>query len=152
KGCKSMKKIGFAVAIFVPLFLMTSCSKETPEKAETHMSSEDVKRETGEAFETTKTYLKQEKEKYQKGAESTLNDLNDKIKGLQAKAEQAGSDTKAKYNEIIEGLQKRQGEAQNKLNDLKSKSADAWEDVKSGMDAALENLKNSYNDAVSHFK
>ena len=29
---------------------------------------------------------------------------------------------------------------------------DAWEDVKSGMDAALENLKNSYNDAVSHFK
>jgi hypothetical protein len=60
------------------------CSKETPEKAETQVSPEDVKRETGEALET--------------------------------------------------------------------KSADAWEDVKSGMDAALENLKNSYNDAVSHFK
>ncbi|OHC12984.1 MAG: hypothetical protein A3K25_08175, partial [Planctomycetes bacterium RIFOXYB12_FULL_42_10] len=80
---------------------------------------------------------------------STLNDLNDKIKGLQSKAEQAGTDIKAKYNEIIEGLRKKQEEAQNKLNDLKSKSADAWEDVKSGMDAALENLKNSYNDAVS---
>ena len=154
KGRKSMKKIEFVVAICVPLFFMTSCnnSKKTPEKIETKASPEDVKRETGEALETTKTYLKQEKEKYQKDAESTLNDLNDKIKGLQSKAEQAGTDIKAKYNEIIEGLRKKQGEAQNKLNDLKSKSADAWEDVKSGMDAALENLKNSYNDAVSHFK
>lgn len=152
KGCKSMKKIEFMLAIFLSLFFMTSCSKKTPEKVETQVSSEDVKRETGEALETTKTYLKQEKEKYQKEVEATLNDLNDKIKALQAKAEQAGTDTKAKYNEIIEGLRKKQEEAQNKLNDLKSKSADAWEDVKSGMDAALENLKKSYNDAVSHFK
>ena len=154
KGRKSMKKIEFVAAICVPLFFMASCnnSKKTPEKVETQVSSEDVKRETGEALETTKTYLAQQKEKYQKDAESTLNDLNDKIKGLQSKAEQAGTDTKAKYNEIIEGLRKKQEEAQNKLNDLKSKSADAWEDVKSGMDAALENLKNSYNDAVSHFK
>lgn len=154
KGRKNMKNIEFVVAICVPLFFMTSCtcSKKTPEKVETQVSSEDVKRETGEALETTKTYLAQQKEKYQKDAESTLNDLNDKIKGLQSKAEQAGTDTKSKYNEIIEGLRKKQGEAQNKLNDLKSKSADAWEDIKSGMDAALENLKNSYNEAVSHFK
>jgi hypothetical protein len=81
-----------------------------------------------------------------------LSDFNDKIKDLQSKAEQAGADTKAKYNEIIEGLRKNQGEAQNKLHDHKSKSAAGWGDVKSGMDAALENLKNSYNDAVSHFK
>ena len=105
-----------------------------------------------EALETTKTYFRQEKERYQKEVEATLNELNDKIKDLQSKAEQAGTDTKAKYNEIIEGLREKQEEAQNKLNDLKSKSADAWEDIKSGMDAALENLKNSYNDAVSHFK
>ncbi len=147
-----MKKIEFVVAIFISMLFITSCSKKTPEKAETKVSSEDVKRETGKALETTKTYLAQQKEKYQKDAESTLNDLNDKIKGLQSKAEQAGTDTKAKYNEIIEGLRKKQGEAQNKLNDLKAKSADAWEDIKSGMDAALENLKNSYSDAVSHFK
>ena len=152
KGCKGMKIIEFVVAIFVPLFFMTSCSKETPEKAETQVSSEDVKRETGEALETTKTYFRQEKERYQKEVEATLSELNDKIKDLQSKAEQAGTDTKAKYNEIIEELRKKQEEAQSKLNDLKSKSADAWEDIKSGMDAALENLKNSYNDAVSHFK
>lgn len=147
-----MKKNEFMVAIFVPLFFMTSCSKKTPEKGETQVLSEDVKRETGEVLETTKTYLAQQKEKYQKDTESILNGFNDKIKGLQSKAEQAGTDTRAKYNEIIEGLRKKEGEAQNKLNVLKSKSADGWEDVKSGMDAALENLKNSYNDAVSHFK
>ncbi len=147
-----MKRIGFMAALFVSLFFMTSCNRKTPEKGETKVSTEEVKRETGEALETKKTYMAQQKEKYQKDAESTLNYLNDKIKDLQAKAGQAGTDTKAKYNEIIEGLQKKQGEAQDKLNDLKSKSADAWEDVKSGMDAALENLKNSYNEAVSHFK
>ena len=96
--------------------------------------------------------MAQQKEKYQKDAESTLDYLSNKIKDLQAKAEQAGTDTKSRYSEIIEGLRKKQGEAQEKLNELKSKSADAWEDVKSGMDAALENLKNSYNDAFSHFK
>ena len=147
-----MKKIEFMAAIFVPLFFITACSKETPEKVETHVSTEDVKRETGETLETKKTYMEQQKEKYQKDAESTLDYLGNKIKDLQAKAGQAGTDTKSRYSEIIEGLRKKQGEAQEKLNDLKSKSADAWEDVKSGMDAALENLKNSYNDAVSHFK
>ena len=147
-----MKKIEFMAAIFVLLFFMTACSKETPEKAETQGSTEDVKRETVETLETEKTYMAQQKEKYQKDAESTLDYLRNKIEDLQAKAEQAGTDTKARYNEIIEGLRKKQGEAQEKLNDLKSKSADAWEDVKSGMDAALENLKNSYSDAVSHFK
>ncbi|MCF6156192.1 MAG: hypothetical protein E3K36_13330 [Candidatus Brocadia sp.] len=147
-----MKKIEFVVAIFVPLFFITSCGKKAPEKVETQVSPEDVKRKTGEALETTKNYLAKQKEKYQNDAESTLNNLNDKIKDLQSKAEQAGADAKAKYNEIIEGLRKKQEEAQNKLNDLKSKSAETWEDAKSGMDAALENLKNSYNDAVSHFK
>ncbi|MBE7547641.1 MAG: hypothetical protein H3C64_07390 [Candidatus Kuenenia stuttgartiensis] len=147
-----MKRIGLMVALFVSMFFMTSCNKKTPEKGETKVSTEEVKRETGEALETKKTYLTQQKEKYQKDAESTLNYLSDKIKDLQAKAGQAGADTKAKYNEIIEGLQKKQGEAQDKLNELKLKSADAWEDVKSGMDAALESLKSSYNDAVSHFK
>lgn len=39
-----------------------------------------------------------------------------------------------------------------KLEDLKSKSANAWMDLKSGMDAAMENLKKSYNEALSHFK
>ncbi len=38
EGRKSMEKIEFVVAIFSPLFFMTSCSKETPEKAETHVS------------------------------------------------------------------------------------------------------------------
>ena len=151
-GRKSMKKIEFMLAVFVPLFFMTSCSKETPEKGEIQVSSEDVKRETGKALETTKTYFRQEKERYQKEVEATLSELNDKIKDLQSKAEQAGTDTKAKYNEIIEELRKKQEEAQSKLNDIKSKSVDAWKDNKSGMDAALENLKKSYNDAVSHFK
>ncbi|MDR4508191.1 MAG: hypothetical protein MRJ65_08145 [Candidatus Brocadiaceae bacterium] len=147
-----MKKIAFVAAIFISLFFMTSCGEKTPQKGEIQVSSEDVKRETGEALETTKTYLAQQKEKYQKDAESTLSGLNDKIKDLQLKAEQAGTETRARYDEIIEGLRKKQKEAQNKLNDLKSKSADAWVDIKAGIDEALENLKTSYNDAVSHFE
>ena len=54
------------------------------------MSSQDVKRETGEALETTKTYLAQQKEKYQKDAESTLNDLNDKIKAYSPRPSKQG--------------------------------------------------------------
>ncbi|MBF8277239.1 MAG: hypothetical protein HW390_2312 [Candidatus Brocadiaceae bacterium] len=164
-----MKKIEFVAAIIVPMLFITACSKKThgimetkttvddakratSEKVIGTVTAKDVKRETGEALETTKNYVAQQKEKYQKDAESTLNDINNKIKGLQSKAEQAGADTKDKYNEIIEGLRKKQEEAQTKLGDLKSRSADAWEDVKSGMDAVLENLKTSCNDAISHFK
>ena len=62
--------------------------RETPEKVETQVSSEDVKRETGKLLKRQKLTCTA-KEKYQKDAESTLNDLNDKIKGLQSKAEQA---------------------------------------------------------------
>ena len=97
--------------------------RETPEKIQSEVSSEDVKRETGEALETTKNLLSTAKESYQKDAESTLNDLNDKIKGpaYSQKPSKQGQISRPSTIEIIEGLRKKQKEAQNKLNDLKSK-------------------------------
>ena len=153
-----MKRIEFALAIVFSFFFVTACNQKKPGKPEmlnktdTEVSSEDVKRQTGEALETTKNYLIQKKEEYQIQLEDKLNELENKIKDLQAKVANAGEEAKAKYNEMIEALQKKQQEARNKLKELKSASADAWEDVKSGTEAALEDLKKAYNAAVSQFK
>ena len=78
KERKSMKKIKFVAAIIVPMLFMTACSKKTPGIVETKttvdaakrittekvigtVTAKDVKRETGEALETTKDYLAQQK-------------------------------------------------------------------------------------------
>ncbi|QII10582.1 hypothetical protein KsCSTR_12030 [Candidatus Kuenenia stuttgartiensis] len=50
---KVLQKIEFMAVIFVPLFFMTACSKETPEKVETHVSTEDVKFGNVMKLETT---------------------------------------------------------------------------------------------------
>ena len=143
-----MKRFEFVLAMAFSLLFTTACDQKKPEK----VLEKDVKRETEEALETTKIYLKQKREEYQMQQEDKLNELENKIKELQAKVASAGNETKAKYDKTIEALQQKQKDARNKLKELKSASADAWEDVKSGTEAALEDLKKAYNEAVSQFK
>lgn len=144
-----MKRIEFALAIVFSFFFVTACNQK---KTDTEVSSEDIKRQTGKALETTKNYLIQKREEYQLQLEDKLHELENKIKELEAKAANAGEETKAKYNEMIEALQKKQKEARNKLEKLKSASGDVWEGLKSGTETALEDLKKAYNEVISRLK
>lgn len=144
-----MKRVGFASAIVFSFFFATACNQK---KTDTEVSSEDIKRQTGEALETTKNYLIQKRGEYQTQLEDKLHELENKIKELEAKAANAGEETKAKCHEMIETLQQKQKDARNKLEKLKSSSADAWENLKSGTENALEDLKKAYSEAISRFK
>lgn len=148
-----MEKMKYVLVIGFSLFLVTACNQkktdkpETVNKSELGLSSEGAKRQAEGALETTMNYVKQKKTDYQKNLEGKLNELDSEINELKAKVSDAGKETKAKYDEMIEALQQKQKDAKNKLENLKSASAERWEDFKSGIETALEDLRKKYNEA-----
>ncbi len=60
-------------------------------------------------------------------------------------------DVKAKFDEQTKNLREKKQVVQSKLEQLQASGGKAWEDLKAGMDAAMEDLDKSYQDAVSHF-
>jgi len=147
-----MKSFLLAVTILLSLFFVASCSKEKPEEAKTDITSEEVKKEVGEAVETTGVYLDQKKDEYIRQAEVKMEELGKKTAELENRLEKETAEMKERHKEEILGLKKKQEELQKKINELKSSSAKAWEEFKTGIDAALDDLEKSYEKALSHFE
>ena len=147
-----MKKFTFMIMIICSLFLVMSCSKETPEELKTDVTTEEVKKEAGEALEATEAYLDQKKIEYIKQVEIKVEEVEGKIIALENQLKKETAETKEELNKEIQRLKKKQEELQKKIDELKSSSAKAWEELKTGIDTALDDLEKSYDKALAHFK
>ena len=124
--------------------------EETQGKPET-TSKEDVKKEAKEAYETTKAYTQEQMQAFRKQMETKLNEYGEKIDQLQAKAEKLKGDSKAKVEQQLTALRQKRDEVSEKLKELSSSSGNAWEQLKSGVDAAMDDLVNTYKKVVAEF-
>jgi len=86
------------------------------------------------------------KEDYLKKIEAQIKEWSAKIDELKEKG------VKGKYDEIIENLIAKREAAQNKLQELKKSSDEAWVDIKVGLENARDELKEALEKAVSQFK
>ena len=77
--------------------------------------------------------------------EAQINDLRTQVVELLRKLETA-------VGKEAEALRPKLKAAQEKLNELKGTSAEAWEDLKPGVKKAWEELHKSVNQAASRFK
>ena len=71
---------------------------------------------------------------------------------FEAKAQQATSEAKKKFEDEIEELQKLRAIMKEKIVDLEVASENAWEEVKEGSESAWKELSKAFKKAVSHFK
>lgn len=92
------------------------------------------------------------KDAYVKKLQSKLAEWNAEIDKLKAKADSADADVQLEYYKKIEELRTMQDEANQKLDDLREASDDAWEDIKAGVDSAWDSLSRSVKSAASHFR
>jgi DNA repair ATPase RecN len=71
---------------------------------------------------------------------------------LQARADQASSETRIKYQQQIADLQERRGELEDKMAQLRCAGEGAWDDVKTGMEIAWGSMSEALSSALHRFK
>ena len=82
------------------------------------------------------------KEEYKQRAQAALDELNQKIDDLKAKAKDAGAAATAQFDR--EELESKRDAAQRKLTELKDAASETWKTAKDRMEQALEDLKKAY--------
>jgi len=74
-----------------------------------------------------------------------LDDLNSKMSELEAKAQEAKDDARAKYKEEMKKLSKQSRLAVAKLDEIKSAGEDTWESMVTEMEKVRDAFKHSFN-------
>ena len=74
-----------------------------------------------------------------------LDDLNSKMSELEAKAQEAKDDARAKYKEEMKKLSKQSKLAVAKLDEIKSAGEDTWESMVTEMEKVRDAFKHSFN-------
>jgi hypothetical protein len=96
--------------------------------------------------------MKNRRKVYEEKFDAQVKEWNAQIALLKAKADNAKADAKIEYYKTIEALQRKQNDAKEKLQELKTAGDEAWEDLKTGAEKAWAELKTAYHDAGSRFK
>lgn len=92
------------------------------------------------------------KQIYQKEIETKLETLDAQMVKMQAKAEQANAELKAKYQEQLRLLTERRETTRLKLEELKQSGEAAWETMKDGVESAFSELQSAFDKALSQFQ
>ncbi len=134
------------------LLAVAGCGeKDKPQDEAEGVSREEVKQETKEAYKATKAYTQEQVQAFRQATEAKLGAYDEKIDQLQQSVEKLGGDAKMKAKQQLAELQRKRDTVSEKMKELGASSASAWDDLKSGVDAALSNLADAYNNAVAEF-
>jgi hypothetical protein len=152
-----MKNVKFimglsAIMLLLAIGTLSGCGdNEQTQSKPAAVTKEDVKNQAKEAYETTKAYTQEQMQAFREQAEARLAEYEQDIDQLQAKAEKLEGDAKAKAEQQLTELRQKRDAVSEKLKELGTSSANAWEQIKSGIDAALEDLGNAYKKAAAEF-
>ena len=92
------------------------------------------------------------RDEYVRKMQAKLDEWNDEIDILTAKAGGVTADVKKEYNEQIESLKVKQAAARQKIVELQQAGESVWKDVKSGVDLAWTAMGEAIDSARSRFK
>ena len=115
-------------------------------------TSENLAKETKEAFEAFKAYMVDKKNDAVEHGKELLKKTDAEIDKLQAEADEASGDAKVAYEEEIDNLKEKRAAAAKKLDELEDASADSWDDAKEGFTEAYKALYDAYKEALANFK
>ncbi len=115
------------------------------------VTSEDVRRDAGQAVKTAVEYSQQTKEQFQKDLDARLNELVVEIAKLREKGRNLKDQSKANWDQKMAELETRRDAARAKLAEVVHSSAEAWKDVQKGAQSAWDDLNKAFRDAAQEF-
>ena len=121
------------------------------EASDKPVTGDRVIRETQEAVTATKDYTIQQKDAFQRKVQTELDEMQVRIKQLRGQVTHASAEARTDIQKAIVELEKKKDLANKKAQELHSATASSWEQVKSKTAAAMDDLRDSLNRALSHF-
>ena len=119
--------------------------------SEKPVTGETVIREAREAVTATKDYTIQQKDAFQRKVQTELDEMQVRITQLRGQVEHASASARAEIQKSIEELEKKKELASKKAQEIHSATASSWEQVQSKAVAAMDDLRESLNQTLSHF-
>ena len=118
--------------------------------SEKPVTGETVIREAKEAVTATKDYTIQQKDAFQRKVQTELDEMQVRITQLRGQVEHASASARAEIQKSIEELEKKKELASKKAQEIHSATASSWEQVQSKAVAAMDDLRESLNQTLSH--
>ncbi|MGD9386406.1 MAG: hypothetical protein PVF28_07615 [Thioalkalispiraceae bacterium] len=91
------------------------------------------------------------RDEYVAKLKTKLDDWNEDIDKLEAKADNVKGDMKEKYAEEIDAVKKQREVVKEKANELINSSEEAWDELKTGIESAWQKLTEAIDRAHSKF-
>jgi ABC-type phosphate transport system auxiliary subunit len=111
--------------------------------------ADTVAKEARETVEAAKTYTAQQKDAFQRKAQEELSVIQHQIEVLRGKVRNVSVSTRADIQKSIDELEKKREAVKDKLDTLRDATDAKWHAVKTTVDAALDEIKGSYQKALS---
>ncbi len=101
----------------------------------------ELRQQLRRSFNATKQYTFQQKEEYVAEMNRAVDSLDDRIDQLEAEAQDAKADAKAKLQEQIAALKSNRAALRDRMEKARAATADAWGDLKQGVSGAADDLE-----------
>ncbi len=116
------------------------------------VSAAQVKKDVNEALRSVRDYTFQQKDEYERKLQALLRNLDDQVQDLHERAAQASGPAREQLEQSARDLNTRAEVVRQRLQRVRSASADAWQDLRAGVHSALEELRDAFDRAAVHFK
>ena len=137
----------FCVVTVVAFLVITGCEQKSARPTPTKITSEDVRRDAGQAVNTAAEFAQQTKEEFQKNFDARLKDLDAEIAKLREKGRDLKDDAKTTWDRKMAELEAKRDVARAKLDEVSHSSAEGWKDIQKGAQSAWDELDKAIKDA-----
>jgi len=155
RGTKAMKHQPWqtgVLALSVMLSLAGCENERRPVAAATNAPSGSVdklKEQARNAVTTSKDYLAQQHDRWQKSYSDKLSEFDKRLADLKAKS---SDKARAEWNKALSQLEQKKESAAQKLEQLKNAGTDRWQEFRTNAETAFADLEKSFNDTFSRFR
>jgi len=111
--------------------------------------TETITKEAKETLEATKQYTIEQKEAFQRKAQEELAVVHKQIDTLRGKGHEVSAAARAELQKSIDELEKKKDAAKHELEQLRMVTDSKWAAMKTKVNSAIEDLKRSYQKALS---
>lgn len=128
-------------------------TESEPESSSDSNAPADPKKAFREAAaaELAKQSAAQARVQYVASIEAQLQKMDEQIVELTRKAESLAGDAKTQLNDALASLKEKRSEADERLEEVRKASAEAWHGVKAGFEALMKDLERTFHNAESKY-
>jgi TolA-binding protein len=141
----------FCVVMLAGVVAAAGCERQPADRMPGKVTSEDVRRDAGQAVNTAVEFSQQAKEDFQKNLDTRLKNMDAEIAKLREKGRDLKDEAKVKWDQKLADLETKRDAARAKLTEVGQSSAEAWKDVQKGAQSAWDEMDKAFQDASREF-